>query len=578
MDLETLRHSASHLLAQAVLDIFPEVKLGIGPPTETGFFYEFEREKPFTPEDLEKIEMRMKNLAQQNIPIEKISLPKDEVIKLFSEKNQDLKVELIIEKGDEMVSLYKQGNFIDFCLGPHVPSTNFIKYFKLLYVSGSYWKGDEKGRKLQRIYGTAFLDKKSLEEHLHFLEEAKKRDHRRVGKDLDLFSVRDEIGPGLILWHPKGSIVRKIIEDFWREEHLNNGYELLFTPHIARLELWNTSGHLEYYWENMYPEMKLESDEYELKPMNCPFHIQVYNSKLRSYRELPLRWAELGTVYRYERSGVLHGLMRVRGFTQDDAHLFMREDQLEDEIEKLLVFNLNYLKAFSFQDFEIYLSTRPDRFVGEIKEWEKFTQILKNSLEKLNIKYRIDLGAGVFYGPKIDIKIKDVLGRSWQCSTIQVDFNLPIRFDLTYIGEDGKQNRVIMIHRAIMGSLERFFGILIEHYGGSFPLWLSPYQVEIIPVSEKSLSYAKKIKERFQKEKIRISLSERSEKVGYKIREAETEKIPIMIIVGEKEMKNNTASLRIHKKGDIGKYKIDEIIRWIKKSIKNKTLDLEFRR
>jgi len=575
-NLETLRHSASHLLAHAVLTLYPGTKIGIGPAIENGFYYDFEREEPFTPEDLEKIEKRMKELSGENLKIEQFFLPKKEAIELFKKRNQDLKVELIEEKGDENVSLYRQGDFVDFCLGPHMPSTGYVKFFKLLSIAGAYWKGDEKGRKLQRIYGTAFFSKEELENYLKQIEEAKKRDHRRLGPELDLFSIQDTIGAGLILWHPKGAMVRKIIEDYWKEEHLKNGYELLYTPHIARLELWRTSGHLDFYRENMYPPMELENQTFQLKPMNCPFHIQVYKSKLRSYRELPIRWAELGTVYRFERSGVLHGLLRVRGFTQDDAHLFVTPSQLEEELERLVDFTLHILRTFGFEEYDIYLSTRPEKFVGEVEDWEASTLALENALKKTKLPYRIDPGMGAFYGPKIDINIKDSLGRLWQCSTIQVDFNLPKRFEIEYMGEDGKSHKAIMIHRAIFGSLERFFGILIEHYEGNFPLWLAPFQVALIPVSEKFTSYINKIAENLVKEGIRYQIFDSAEKIGYRIRKAELEKIPVMLIAGEREEKEGKVALRLHGRGDMGSFEIGKVVDIIRQNIKNRNIKISF--
>ncbi len=573
-NLEILRHSASHLLAHAVLSLYPGTKIGVGPAIENGFYYDFEREESFTPEDLEKIEKKMRELSERNLKIEQFFLQKEEAMEFFRKQGQDLKVELVEEKGDEVVSLYRQGDFVDFCLGPHMPSTGAIQHFKLLSVAGAYWKGDERGRKLQRIYGTAFFTKDELENYLKGLEEAKKRDHRRLGLELDLFSIQDSIGAGLIMWHPKGALIRKIIEDYWKEEHLKNGYELLYTPHIARIELWKMSGHLDFYRENMYPSMELENQTFQLKPMNCPFHIQVYKTKLRSYRDLPIRWAELGTVYRFERSGVLHGLLRVRGFTQDDAHLFVTPDQLEEELERLVDFTLKILKTFGFEEYEIYLSTRPEKFVGEVSDWDASTTSLENALKKTNLPYRVDPGMGAFYGPKIDINIKDSIGRLWQCSTIQVDFNLPKRFEINFVGEDGKYHKAIMIHRAIFGSLERFFGILIEHYEGNFPLWLSPVQVAVIPVSEKFSSYSLKVAEIAKKEGIRVEIIDTAEKIGYRIRKAETEKIPVMFIVGEREEKEGRVSVRVHKKGDLGSFDLKNVLEKLKESIKNRYIEI----
>jgi len=570
--LEILRHSAAHLLAQAVLQLYPGTKTGIGPPVENGFYYDFWRDKPFTPEDLEKIEKRMKELAEKDIPIKKLVLSKEEAIKIFREKGQELKVELIEEKGGEKVTCYQQGDFIDFCLGPHLFSTSQIKHFKILSSSGAYWKGDEKGIRLQRIYGTAFFKKEDLDNYLYSIEEAKKRDHRKLGPELDLFSINEEIGAGLILWHPKGAIIRKLIEDFWKEEHLKSGYELVYTPHLARLDLWRQSGHTQFY-EAMYPPMKIDQVEYEIKPMNCPFHIMIYKSRQRSYRDLPLRWAELGTVYRFERSGVLHGLLRVRGFTQDDAHIFCSSEQLDEEITDVIKLTLKILKTFGFEEYEVFLSTRPEKFVGDLKDWDKATEALENSLKEMKLDYKIDPGEGVFYGPKIDIKIKDALGRAWQCTTIQLDFNLPARFNLTFTGKDGALHRPFMIHRAILGSLERFFGILIEHYKGNFPVWLSPVQVIVLPITEKVNNYALKIETFLKKHGIRCETDLRNEKISYKIRDAEKNKIPYMAIVGNKEEKEGNISLRVHTIGDKGKMELEKFVEMVVNLDKNKSLE-----
>ncbi len=574
--LEILRHSTAHLLAQAVLELFPEVEIGVGPAIENGFYYDFYKKEPFTPEDLQKIEKRMKEIAKKNLEIVREELPKEKAIELFKRHNQNLKVELIQEKGGETVSIYRQGDFFDFCRGPHLPSTGYIKHFKILHSSGAYWKGEEDNIQLQRIYGTAFFKKEELEKYLNFLEEAKKRDHRRLGKELELFMISEDIGAGLIIWLPKGAYIRRKMEDFWIEKHFSAGYELLNTPHIANLSLWETSGHLSFYKENMFPPMEFENISYQLKPMNCPFHISVYKSKTRSYRDLPIRWAELGTVYRYERSGVLHGLLRVRGFTQDDAHIFCTPEQMEEEVEKVLDLNFDILKTFGFEEYKVYLSTRPDEYVGSLENWEKAELALKNTLEKKGIEYEIDPGEGVFYGPKIDIKIKDTLGRLWQCSTIQVDFNLPERFDISYIDENGEKKRPIMIHRALFGSFERFFGILIEHYAGKFPLWLTPTQAIIIPISEKQQEYALYVKDRLEESGLRVKVDLRSEKMGYKIREAELQKIPYMLIVGDKEKESKTVSLRIQGEGDCGKFNIDEFAEKVNKKIRNKELEYTF--
>jgi threonyl-tRNA synthetase len=573
--LDALRHSASHLLAHAVLELYPGTQVGIGPAVENGFYYDFLRECPFTPEDLSVIETKMRELAAQDIPIEKVTLSKEDALRLFQEQGQELKVQLIKEKGDEEVTCYRQGSFMDFCLGPHLPSTGFLRHFKLLSVSGAYWKGDEKGIQLQRIYGTAFFEQPELEAHLVFLEEAKKRDHRKLGQELDLFSFNENLGGGLILWHPKGATVRYLIETFWHEEHLKDGYEFLYTPHVAKLDVWRRSGHTEFY-EALYPPLQAEGIEYELKPMNCPFHIMVYNSAQRSYRDLPLRWAELGTVYRYERSGVLHGLLRVRGFTQDDAHIFCRGDQLETEILGAVSLALRLLRSFGFKEYDVYLATRPDNYVGKLEDWEKATSALEQALHKAGLNFHLDEGEGVFYGPKIDIKIKDSLGRSWQCTTVQLDFNMSERFDLHYVGEDGKFHRPFMIHRALLGSLERFFGVLIEHYKGNFPFWLAPVQVMILPIAERHHEYASGLDLRFKESGLRSRVDGSREKVGYKIRDAEMKKVPLILVVGDKEISQGTASLRIHGIGDKGSVAIAEFLEKALEMNKNKSLDLNF--
>ncbi len=572
--LDVLRHSAAHLLAHAVLDLFPGTQTGIGPAVENGFYYDFLREAPFTPEDLEKIENRMRELSEKDFPIKRQSFSKEEALARFKELGQNLKVELIQEKAGERVSIYGQEDFIDFCLGPHVPSTGYIKHFKILSASGAYWKGDEKGKQLQRIYGAVFFTAKELDDYLVLLEEAKKRDHRKLGPELDLYSFNDQLGGGLILWHPKGSAIRTAIEDHWREEHRKAGYELLYSPHVAKLDVWRTSGHTEFY-DALYPAFEREGIEYQLKPMNCPFHIMVYNSRQRSYRELPLRWAELGTVYRYERSGVLHGLMRVRGFTQDDAHIFCRQDQLEEEIKSTIALAIKFLTTYGFDEYEVYLSTCPEKYCGALGDWERATDALKKAMEAENLDYEVDEGAGVFYGPKIDIKIKDALGRSWQCTTIQLDFNLSERFDLHYVGEDGKFHRPFMIHRALLGSLERFFGILIEHYNGSFPLWLAPVQVTIIPIADRHNDYAESLFQNFRNEGMRAEVDRRREKMGYKIRDAETHKVPLILIVGDREVAQKKVSVRIHTLGDRGQMGVNEFLEKTWELIKNKAMKTE---
>ncbi len=543
--LDILRHSTSHLMAKAVLDLYgPNLKVAIGPAIEDGFYYDFDRDIPFTPEDFESIEAKMQETVKSGIPFEKKVVSKTEAIEFFKEKGELYKVELLKEIEGDTVSLYQLGDFVDLCRGPHVPNSSWLQVFKLIKVAGAYWRGDEHNPMLQRLYGTAFDDKKKLKKYLNDLEEAKKRDHRKIGKELGLFAISDQVGPGLILWQPKGALLRRLIEDYWKEEHYKHDYELLYTPHIARLDLWQTSGHLDFYSENMYSSMAIDEVQYQLKPMNCPFHIAIYKSQMRSYREFPLRWCELGTVYRYERTGVLHGLLRVRGFTQDDAHIFCRPDQLEEEIFNILDLNLNILATFGFAQYDIYLSTRPEKYVGSEEHWQKATDALKQALEKRGLAYEIDPGEGVFYGPKIDIKIKDVLGRSWQCSTIQVDFNLPERFEVSYIGEDGREHQPIMIHRALMGSLERFIGVLIENYAGAFPIWLAPVQARVMNITDAQGDYCEKIYQELRQSGIRIEKDLRNEKLNYKIREAQLAKIPYMLVIGDREAESGTVTVR----------------------------------
>jgi threonyl-tRNA synthetase len=544
--LEVLRHSTAHIMALAVRDIFGTgVKVAIGPSIENGFYYDFLRDEPFTPEDFETIETRMMEIVREALPFRKTEMQSPDAIIKYTDEQEKFKVELIEDLGVDTVSFYHVGDFTDLCRGPHLPNTSFIRAFKLLRVAGAYWRGDEKREVLQRIYGTAFFDKKELKKYLNAIEEAKKRDHRKLGKELELFTIKDEIGPGLILWQPKGAQLRRLIEDFWKDEHYRHDYELLYTPHIARQDLWKTSGHLDFYSENMYSSMDIDEVKYQLKPMNCPFHIGVYNSNKRSYRELPIRWCELGTVYRYERAGALHGLLRVRGFTQDDAHIFCRPDQLEDEIFNILDLNLSILQSFGFDSYDIYLSTRPEKSVGSDENWEKSTEALKLALEKKGLKYMIDPGEGVFYGPKIDIKIKDQLGRSWQCSTIQVDFNLPERFEMSYIGADNTEHQPIMIHRALMGSLERFIGVLIEHYAGVFPIWFAPVQARIMNITDDQAAYSLEVFNALRKAGLRIEKDLRNEKLNYKIREAQVAKIPYMLIIGDKEKNDGTVTVRL---------------------------------
>jgi threonyl-tRNA synthetase len=557
-------------MAHAVKELYPNSRLAIGPAISEGFYYDFDCEKSFTSEDIPVIEEKMREIIKADKPFVRKELPREEAIELFRSLGETYKVELIEELEDETVTVYQEDNFTDLCKGPHIKSTGGIKAFRLLSVAGAYWKGDERNKMLQRIYGVSFFTEKELKSHLEFLEEVKKRDHRRLGKDLDLFSVNDNIGSGLVLWHPRGAVIRKVIEDLWFDEHFKAGYQILYTPHIAKLDLWEKTGHLDFYAENMYSSMEIEGINYEIKPMNCPFHISVYKSRLRSYKELPIRFAELGTVYRYERSGVLHGLLRVRGFTQDDAHIFCREDQLEEEILSVLELTLFILKTFGFNDYEIYISTRPEKFVGSEENWERSTQALKNALLRKGLEYTIDPGEGVFYGPKIDIKVKDSLGRPWQCSTIQVDFNIPERLDVTFRGSDSRDQKPIMVHRALMGSLERFFGILIEHYAGAFPLWLAPVQVSVLTIARRHEDYARKVKESFQRENLRAELNADDEKIGYKIREATLKKIPYLCIIGDREEENDTVNVRTRRGENMGEMSLDKIISKLKDEISNR--------
>ncbi|HPI72246.1 MAG TPA: threonine--tRNA ligase [bacterium] len=562
-------HSSAHVMAHAIKSLFPQAKFAFGPPVEDGFYYDVDIARPLTPEDLQAIEKKMAEIVKADLPFVREDLDKAEALKLFKSLGETYKLEQI-ERLNEPPSIYREGDFVDLCRGPHLPSTGAVKYFKLLSVAGAYWLGDEKNPMLQRVYGVAFSKKAQLDEYLLRLEEAKKRDHRRLGKELDLYSINEEIGAGLILWHPKGAFIRYKIEEFWKQEHLKAGYEFVNTPHIARANLWSTSGHLDFFHENMFSPMVVDEVEYLIKPMNCPFHLQIYKNSMRSYRDLPLRWAELGTVYRYERSGVLHGLLRVRGFTQDDAHLICRPDQLDAEISRVLDFCLYMLRSFGFESYDVYLSTRPANAVGTVENWQIATEALKNALERAQVEYQVDPGEGVFYGPKIDIKIRDRLGRTWQCSTIQVDFNEPERFDITYIGQDGNRHRPIMLHRALLGSLERFFGVLIEHYAGAFPLWLAPVQAIVLPITEKQAEYGRTVFETLHQQGLRVQLDDRSEKVGYKIREAETQKIPYMLVLGQKEVDTNTVSLRKHKEGDCGVHSVQSVVDEIKEKERTK--------
>ena len=574
-DLEKMRHSAAHVLAEAVLSLFPEAKLGIGPPIEDGFYYDFDLPRPLTPEDLAEVEAKMAEIVKKDEPFVCSTLPAEEAIRFFAERGQDYKVELIRDIGEPQVGIYRQDGFVDLCRGPHVASTGQIGPFKLLSVAGAYWRGDERRPVLQRIYGTAWLSEEELRAYLHRLEEAQRRDHRRLGRELGIFGISEDVGAGLIIWHPKGGRLRTIVEDFWRQEHYRGGYEIVYTPHIGKAQLWGTSGHLGFYRENMYSPMDVDGQEYFIKPMNCPFHIQIYKSALRSYRDLPLRWAEMGTVYRYERAGVLHGLLRVRGFTQDDAHIFCRPDQMEDEILRVLDFTMHIVGAFGFHEYEINLATRPEKSVGAPEDWDAATSALRRALEVRRLDYVVDEGGGAFYGPKIDFKIKDAIGRAWQCTTIQFDFTLPERFDLTYIAEDGKPRRPYMVHRALLGSMERFVGMLIEQYAGAFPVWLAPVQAVVIPIADRHLPYAEKMAGRLKAADLRVEVDGRREKVNYKIREAQLQKVPYMLIVGDKEIEAGAVAVRLRTGENLGPQPVDEFAALARRLADGKSLELK---
>jgi threonyl-tRNA synthetase len=561
--LQVYRHSTAHLLAAAVLELYPETQLGIGPPTDTGFYYDFERETKFTPGDLAKIEARMQEIQARNLPFDRQMTPKSAGLAKY--KDDWMKRELIEERAGEVFSEYTLGpHFIDFCRGPHVPSTEKLKAFKLLSIAGAYWKGNEKNPQLQRIYGTAFFSKKDLDEYLNRLEEAKKRDHRKIGQELDLFSIQELAGPGLIFFHPKGGAVRKVIEDWMRDEYVKRGYSLVYTPHIARSDLWKTSGHYNFYADNMFARMDLDDAEYQLKPMNCPFHILIYRDRMRSYRDLPVRLGELGTVYRYERSGAMHGLMRVRGFTQDDAHIFCTPDQIENEVVDCLQFAIDTLNTYGFTEYEAELSTwdggASGKYDGSADQWELAQKALQSAADRLKMKVKVSPDEAAFYGPKIDVKLVDAIGRLWQLSTVQFDFTLPRRFGLEYIAEDGKQHQPLMVHRALYGSIERFFGILIEHYAGAFPVWLAPVQAIVLPITDKQNEYAKEVYGKLKAAGFRVELDDRSEKVNFKIREAQLLKIPYMLIVGEREAAAGQVAVRNRKHGDQGAVKLDDFL------------------
>ena len=561
MDLNEVRHSMAHVMAAAVCRLYDNVKLDIGPATDSGFYYDFDLPRRISPEDFPEIEQEMSRLIKENAPFERFSVPRDEAMAMLEKDGQTYKLQRLadIPEGEE-ISFYKCGDFYDLCRGPHVEGTGQLRAFKLISVAGSYFHGIETNPMLQRIYGIVAHSNGDLRKELFRLEEAKKRDHRKLGRELDLFSISEDVGPGLVHWHPKGARIRSIIEDFWRKKHFAAGYELLYTPHVGRAHLWETSGHLDFYRENMYSSMDIDGVEYFVKPMNCPFHIQIYKTQKRSYRDLPLLWAELGTVYRYEKSGVVQGLLRVRGFTQDDAHIFCTPEQIEQEIRNTVEFALGMLRAFGFEEISAYLSTRPEKAVGDEARWEKATASLKSALEAESVPFEVDQGGGAFYGPKIDLKIKDAIGRQWQLSTIQFDFNLPERFDLSYVGTDGNEHRPYMVHRALLGSLERFFGILVEHYGGAFPLWLAPEQVRMLPVTDNQNDYAEKVEDKLKGLGFRVTTDDRSERVGAKIRLAQSQKVPYMLIVGPKEQDAGTVSVRNRKEGDLGPMSIDSLV------------------
>src|SRR5438270_8793471 len=579
--LEVFRHSSAHVLATAVTELFPETKLGHGPPTESGFFYDFYRPTPFTPEDLEKIEKRMQEVVARDEKFEREYIPRDEGLQRFKQEGDFMKVHFIEQftRPGEPISTYRNGKFVDFCRGPHVPSTGRIKAFKLTSIAGAYWLGDEKNPQLQRIYGTSFFNKKDLEQHLHAIEEAKKRDHRVLGKQLDLFSIQELAGPGLIFWHPKGGIIRKEMEDWMRNEYLKRGYSLVYTPHAFRVNLWKTSGHEGYYAQNMFTPMELDDAEYRMKPMNCPGHILIYADAMRSYRDLPQRYGELGTVYRYERSGVMHGLLRVRGFTQDDAHIFCTPEQIESEVVGCMEFAMAVLKAFGFTEYQVELSiwdpNDKKSFVGGEENWNRAINSLEKVLKEMNIPYKTIVGEAAFYGPKIDVKLVYAIGCLWQLSTVQFDFNLPERFKLEYVAGDGTRKQPVMVHRALFGSVERFFGVLIEHYAGAFPVWLSPIQVGIVPISERHSEYGRKLVEQLKGPGIRVFMDDRAEKMNARIRDLTSQKIPFVLVIGDKEAEAGTVNVRVrgqmHAEGDMP---ADQFVERVKKLIAEKSVKL----
>jgi len=563
-----MRHSVAHVMAEAVQSIFPDARFGIGPAIKDGFYYDFDLPRSLTPDDLPVIEKKMSEIIAADLPFSQKEVAREEAKRLFA--SQPYKLELIDEIPDKKVSIYQQGAFVDLCRGPHINATGGIKAFKLVSIAGAYWRGDEHCPMLQRIYGVAFDTKEALDEHLKKLEEAARRDHRKLGKELDLFSIHEEAGPGLVHWHPKGAVIRRVIEDFWKDEHCKRGYDIVYTPHIAKVGLWQTSGHWDFYHDYLYSPMDVEGQQYIIKPMNCLGHILMYKTKLRSYRELPLRYAELGTVYRYERSGVLHGLARVRGFTQDDAHIFCRFDQLEEEVVGVLELTRFMINTFGFTNYKVLLSTRPEKYAGALEVWEEATETLRKALSRSGITYDVDPGEGVFYGPKIDTKIEDALGRAWQGPTVQVDFNLPQRFDVNYIGEDGQEHMVAMVHRTVLGSMERFLALLIEHYGGDFPVWLAPVQVKVIPIADRHLDHTRKLEAEFRSRGVRVEIDGRSERMNLKIRQAQLEKIPYMLVVGDKEVADNSVSIRRRSGEQISAQPFDSFLETISADIANR--------
>jgi threonyl-tRNA synthetase len=563
--LDILRHSASHIMAQAVQEVFKGAKVAIGPAIENGFYYDFDYTRPFTIEDLEAIENKMQEIIDRDYPFVRDERDRETAIKFFQDRDEDYKVEILRELPEEKVSLYRDGDFVDLCRGPHLPSTGWVKAFKLTGVAGAYWRGDERNQMLQRIYGTAFPTPQGLEEHLNRLEEAKKRDHRKLGKELDLFSIQEEAGAGLIIYHPHGALVRTLLEDFEKREHLKRGYQIVKGPQILKLDLWKKSGHWDHYRENMY-FTEVDNQQYGLKPMNCLAHMIIYKTKIRSYRDLPIRYFELGTVHRHEKTGVLHGLLRVREFTQDDAHIICAPDQLKNEIKGIIDFVRDVMRIFDFS-YEMELSTRPQRSIGSDEDWENATQALMDVLKETAIPFSIDEGAGAFYGPKIDVKLRDSLGRAWQCSTIQCDFTLPERFDLTYVGADGERHRPVMIHRVILGALERFLGVLIEHYGGAFPLWLAPVQMVVLPITERQHAYGEEIYHVIKEKNLRVEKDFRNEKLGFRIREAQLKKIPYMLVIGDREVENRGVSPRTREGNDLKFMSLEDFLKNLKTEI-----------